>query len=38
MSRTPRIFVHDPLAPGQRLVLEDEAAAHLGRVLRARPC
>ena len=37
MSRTPRIFVHDPLAPGQRLVLEDEAAAHLGRVLRTRP-
>lgn len=36
MSRTPRIFVHDPLASGQRLVLEGEAAAHLGRVLRAR--
>jgi 16S rRNA (uracil1498-N3)-methyltransferase len=37
MSRTPRIFVEGPLAEGQRLVLEDEAAAHLGRVLRVRP-
>lgn len=36
MSRTPRIFVHDPLAPGQQRVLEGEDAAHLGRVLRAR--
>lgn len=36
MSRTPRIFIHDPLASGQRLVLEGESAAHLGRVLRAR--
>lgn len=37
MSRTPRVFVHTPLATGQRLRLEDEAAAHLGRVLRVRP-
>jgi 16S rRNA (uracil1498-N3)-methyltransferase len=37
MSRTPRMFVDGPLAEGQRLLLEDEAAAHLGRVLRARP-
>jgi 16S rRNA (uracil1498-N3)-methyltransferase len=36
MSRTPRVFVHAPLAPGQRLALEDEAASHLGRVLRVR--
>ena len=36
MSRTPRLFVHSPLATGQTLVLEGEAAAHLGRVLRAR--
>jgi len=36
MSRTPRVFVHAPLATGQRLVLEGEAAAHLGRVLRVR--
>jgi 16S rRNA (uracil1498-N3)-methyltransferase len=36
MSRTPRVFVHAPLAGGQRLKLEDEAAAHLGRVLRVR--
>ena len=37
MSRTPRVFVHAPLATGQRLVLEGEDAAHLGRVLRVRP-
>jgi 16S rRNA (uracil1498-N3)-methyltransferase len=37
MSRTPRVFVHDPLATGQRIRLADEAAAHLGRVLRVRP-
>src|SRR6056297_1461676 len=37
MSRTPRVFVHAPLATGQRLVLENDDAAHLGRVLRARP-
>jgi len=37
MSRTPRLFVHSPLATGQTLALEGEAAAHLGRVLRARP-
>jgi 16S rRNA (uracil1498-N3)-methyltransferase len=36
MSRTPRVFVHSPLAAGQRLTLEGEAAAHLGRVLRVR--
>jgi 16S rRNA (uracil1498-N3)-methyltransferase len=36
MSRIPRLFVEGPLAQGQRLALEDEAAAHLGRVLRAR--
>lgn len=36
MSRTPRVFVHAPLATGQRLTLEGEAAAHLGRVLRVR--
>jgi 16S rRNA (uracil1498-N3)-methyltransferase len=36
MSRTPRVFVHAPLGGGQRLKLEDEAAAHLGRVLRMR--
>jgi 16S rRNA (uracil1498-N3)-methyltransferase len=37
MSRTPRIFVHTPLAARQRLTFEGEAAAHLGRVLRVRP-
>jgi 16S rRNA (uracil1498-N3)-methyltransferase len=37
MARTPRLFVHAPLAAGQRLTLEAEAAAHLGRVLRVRP-
>jgi len=37
MSRTPRVFVHAPLASGQRLTLEGETAAHLGRVLRVRP-
>lgn len=37
MARTPRLFVHAPLAAGQQLTLEGEAAAHLGRVLRARP-
>ncbi|NGX15977.1 16S rRNA (uracil(1498)-N(3))-methyltransferase [Wenzhouxiangella sp. XN24] len=36
MSRTPRVFVHAPLANGQQLRLEGEAAAHLGRVLRVR--
>lgn len=36
MARTPRVFVHAPLAAGQRLTLEGEAAAHLGRVLRVR--
>lgn len=36
MSRTPRVFVHAPLAAGQRLTLDGEAAAHLGRVLRVR--
>lgn len=36
MSRTPRVFVHAPLATGQHLVLEGEDAAHLGRVLRVR--
>jgi 16S rRNA (uracil1498-N3)-methyltransferase len=37
MSRIPRVFVDGPLAERQQLALEDEAAAHLGRVLRARP-
>jgi 16S rRNA (uracil1498-N3)-methyltransferase len=36
MSRTPRVFVHAPLATGQHLTLEGEEAAHLGRVLRVR--
>jgi 16S rRNA (uracil1498-N3)-methyltransferase len=36
MARTPRLFVHAPLAAGQQLTLEGEAAAHLGRVLRVR--
>jgi 16S rRNA (uracil1498-N3)-methyltransferase len=36
MSRVPRVFVPGPIAAGQRLKLEGEAAAHLGRVLRAR--
>jgi 16S rRNA (uracil1498-N3)-methyltransferase len=37
MSRVPRVFVHAALAPRQRVTLDGEAAAHLGRVLRARP-
>lgn len=37
MSRIPRVFVSTALAPGQRVTLNGEAAAHLGRVLRARP-
>lgn len=36
MSRVPRVFVPGPVVAGQRLKLEGEAAAHLGRVLRAR--
>jgi 16S rRNA (uracil1498-N3)-methyltransferase len=37
MSRTPRLFVGQRLDDGGTLLLEGEAAAHLGRVLRARP-
>lgn len=36
MSRTPRVFVGQRLEGGSTLLLEGEAAAHLGRVLRAR--
>ncbi|MFU8896551.1 MAG: 16S rRNA (uracil(1498)-N(3))-methyltransferase [Gammaproteobacteria bacterium] len=36
MARIPRVFVHAPLVAGQRLTLEGEDAAHLGRVLRVR--
>jgi 16S rRNA (uracil1498-N3)-methyltransferase len=37
MARTPRVFVHQPLATGQQLALAEAEAAHLGRVLRVRP-
>lgn len=36
MSRVPRVFVPGPVVAGERLKLDGEAAAHLGRVLRAR--
>lgn len=36
MSRVPRVHVPGPIVAGQRLKLEGEDAAHLGRVLRAR--
>ena len=35
--RVIRAFVEGPLAPGQRLALPDDAAAHLVRVLRLQP-
>ncbi len=34
--RNPRLFTDHPLTPGDRVVLKDTAAQHLGRVLRAR--
>ena len=34
--RNPRLFTDQPLTPGNQVVLKDNVAQHLGRVLRAR--
>lgn len=36
-AHVPRFYLNTPLAPGQAIILQDEQAHHLLKVLRARP-